>query len=138
MGSSSLPVISHSSVGVEHSARGCSRWWEGSSGLTGQLPPASSWAAPRQLGNKTTQRKRPALKLGCWNVHTMLTGLSGDIRDIDDLRKTAVINNELLRLDVDIAALQETRLADSGTLKEKDYTFYWQGKAPDSMVWLLQ
>ncbi|XP_066294596.1 craniofacial development protein 2-like [Branchiostoma lanceolatum] len=32
------------------------------------------------------------------------------------------------RLNVDIAALQETRLADSGTLKEQDYTFYWQGK----------
>ena len=29
---------------------------------------------------------------------------------------------------MDIATLQETRLADSGTLKEKDYTFFWQGK----------
>ena len=45
-----------------------------------------------------------------------------------DSRKTAVINNELLRLNVDIATLKETRLADSGALKEKDYTFYWQGK----------
>ena len=33
-----------------------------------------------------------------------------------------------MRLNVDIATLQETRLADSGALKEKDYTFYWQGK----------
>ena len=41
---------------------------------------------------------------------------------------SAVINNELLRRNVDIATLQETRLADSGALKEKDYTFYWQGK----------
>ena len=30
-------------------------------------------------------------------------------------------------LNVDIATLLETRLADSGSLK-KDYTFYWQGK----------
>ena len=44
------------------------------------------------------------------------------------VKKTAVINNELLRLNVDIATLQETRLADSGALKEKDYTLYWQGK----------
>ena len=29
---------------------------------------------------------------------------------------------------MDIATLQETRLADSVALKEKDYTFYWQGK----------
>lgn len=51
--------------------------------------------------------------------------------DINDSRKTAVINDELKRLNVDIATLQETRLADSGTLKEKDYTFFWQGKGPD-------
>ena len=42
-----------------------------------------------------------------------------------------MINNELKRLNVDIAALQETRLADSGTLKEKDFTYYWQGKTSD-------
>ena len=46
-------------------------------------------------------------------------------------RKTAVINDELLRLKTDIAALQETRLADSGSLKEKDYTFYCQGKSAE-------
>ena len=58
----------------------------------------------------------------------MPTGLSASLQDIKDSRKTAVINDELKRLNVDIATLQETRLADSGTLKEKDYTFFWQGK----------
>ena len=58
-----------------------------------------------------------------------MTGLAADLKDISDTRKTAVINNELKRLDVDIVTLQETRLADSGTLREKDYTFFWQGKA---------
>ena len=33
-----------------------------------------------------------------------------------------------MRLHVDIATIQETRLADSVALKEKDYTFYRQGK----------
>ena len=61
----------------------------------------------------------------------MLSGLADDLRDIKDARKTAVINDELKRLEVDIASLQETRLADSGTLKEKDYTFFWHGKGPD-------
>ena len=61
----------------------------------------------------------------------MLPGLSQNLQDISDARKTAVINNELKRLHVDIAALQETRLADSGTLKEKDYTFFWQGKSSE-------
>ena len=74
-----------------------------------------------------SSQKRPALKLGTWNVRTMLTGISDDLRHIDDLRKTAVINNELTRLDVDIAALQETRLPETGSLRERDYTFYWHG-----------
>ena len=58
----------------------------------------------------------------------MLTGLSDNPKGISDSRKTAVINDELKRLHVEIATLQETRLPDSGSLKEKDYTFFWQGK----------
>ena len=58
----------------------------------------------------------------------MTTGLSASLPDIKDSRNSAVINDELKRLNVDIATFQETRLADSGTLKEKDYTFFWQGK----------
>ena len=61
----------------------------------------------------------------------MLTGLSNATDSISDIRKTASINNELLQLQVDIAALQETRLAESGSLKESDYTFFWQGKKED-------
>ena len=57
-----------------------------------------------------------------------MTGLSENIQNIGDTRKTAVINDELKRLNVDIATLPEARLADSGTLKEKDFTFYWQGR----------
>jgi len=38
-----------------------------------------------------------------------------------------VVDRELHRLKVDIAALQETRLADSGQVREEHYTFYWQG-----------
>ena len=61
----------------------------------------------------------------------MLTGLSKDIRDINGARKTAVISRELVRLKVDIAALQETRIAGCGSLTEKEYTFFWQGRDED-------
>ena len=65
------------------------------------------------LGNhKRNYQKRPVLKLGCWNVRTMTIGLSASLQDIKDSRKTAVINDELKKLNVDIATLQETRLAD--------------------------
>ena len=37
----------------------------------------------------------------------------------------------MLRLQVDIAALQETRLPDNGSLKEESYTFFWKGQSAD-------
>ncbi len=52
--------------------------------------------------------------------------LSNDLEAIFDVRKSAIISNELLHLD--IVALQETRVADTGCLKESDYTFLWHGK----------
>ena len=58
-------------------------------------------------------------------------GISETTKGISGTTKTAVINNELLRLQVDIATLQETRLAGSGTLKEKDYSFFCQGKSAE-------
>ena len=96
--------------------------------VTRRLLNAQTNVAP---GNKGKKIKRPPLKRGTWNVRTMMTGISENLLDINDSRKTAVINNELKRLNIDIATLQETRLADSGTLKEKECTFFWQGKGRD-------
>ena len=58
----------------------------------------------------------------------MCPGFNTDPDLITDLRQTAVIDRELSRLNIDVACLQETRLAESGSLKENNYTFYWQGK----------
>ena len=58
----------------------------------------------------------------------MTAGLSDDLQQIDATCKTAIIDAELHRLDIYIAALQETRLADNGSITEKHYTFFWQGK----------
>lgn len=58
----------------------------------------------------------------------MQPGQTTNLCEVDGLRKTAIIDKELLRLQVDIAALQETRLADSGSVKEENFTFYWKGK----------
>ena len=66
-----------------------------------------------------------ALRISSWNVRTMHTGLSDSLDHIDDFRKTAIIDRELDRLNVDISALQEIRLADCGSLKEQNYTFFW-------------
>lgn len=58
----------------------------------------------------------------------MCPGLTDDLQAIHDAHKTAVIDRELYRLNIDIAALQETRLSGNGPLKEKHYISIWQGK----------
>ena len=51
----------------------------------------------------------------------MCPGLGNIDLDKDGkLRKTARIDAELTRLNVDIAVLQETRLAEQGSVKEKN------------------
>ena len=61
----------------------------------------------------------------------MCPGYKGNPQAMDDLRKTTVIDRELHRLSIDIAALQETRLEDNGYLREQNYTFFWQEKRAD-------
>ena len=73
-------------------------------------------------------KKLPALRITSWNVRTITAGLSDDLQKIDAARKAAIIDAELHRLDIDIEALHETRLADNGSLTEMHYTFFWQQK----------
>lgn len=58
----------------------------------------------------------------------MLSGMDDDLCNIKNVRKTAIIDTELHRLSADIVALQETRLAGQGSIREKNYTFFWHGK----------
>ena len=138
-------------------ATGCLRRWEGSfypidrfrppqaeQPLVSKVPirhglSASTgvWSLQRQLnkridkpppGKQKNAKKMPALRIASWNVRTMCPGLSNDLQQINDSRKTAIIDSELDRLNIDIATLQETRLAENGSLKEQRYTFFWQGK----------
>ena len=67
----------------------------------------------------------------------MTTGMDTDIDNTSDARKTAIINNETLCLKVDIAALQETRLACQSSTKEKYFMFFWHGKSVGNMVLAL-
>lgn len=48
-----------------------------------------------------------------------------------EARKTAVIDTELQLRNVNIAALQETRLTGAGSIKESNCTFYWFGMPDD-------
>ena len=72
---------------------------------------------------------KSCLKIGTWNIRTLLPGSNTQLTKLTDVRRTAVIDMELARLNLDIVALQETRFPESGSLREKNYTFFWQGKA---------
>ena len=61
----------------------------------------------------------------------MQTGMSDNLQDLNDIPKTNIIDRELKRLNIDIAALQETRLADFGSVTKRNYTFFWQGLKGD-------
>lgn len=66
----------------------------------------------------------------------MCPGLSDDLQQVDDARKTAIIDHELSRLNIDIAALQETRIPSKGTIhcSGKD----WSLMSTDSTALVLQ
>lgn len=50
------------------------------------------------------------MKLGTWNVRTVFQGvLDQDITNSNTIRKTSIMDRELSLLNVDTAALQETR-----------------------------
>lgn len=67
------------------------------------------------------------LCIASWNMSSMPTELTDGISNTD-VHKTALIDSELSRLNTDIAALQETRLPEYGSLCEISCTFFWQGK----------
>ncbi|XP_047111665.1 uncharacterized protein LOC124788438 [Schistocerca piceifrons] len=65
------------------------------------------------------------MTIGTWNVRTLL-----DVNNYRPERRTALITQELARLDIDIAALSETRLSGEGHISEvrSGYTIFWKGK----------
>ena len=71
---------------------------------------------------KKKHTKSLPLWIGTWHVRAMRAGLDNMDLSHGHIRKTAVIR-ELSRLNRDIVALQETRIAGSGSLKEQNYTF---------------
>ena len=49
----------------------------------------------------------------------MTPGFSDNLQEIDNVCKTAVIDMQLSRLQMDIVALQEMKLPEIGSVKEK-------------------
>ncbi len=79
----------------------------------------------RARGAHVTRGQNRKMKIGCWNVRTLLDFGRTDRPE----RRTAIVARELARLNLDIVALAETRFPDEGSLRENDgYTFFWKGR----------
>ncbi|KAI8479746.1 hypothetical protein Bbelb_425490 [Branchiostoma belcheri] len=69
------------------------------------------------------------INIACWNVRTLCPGFNTLPSAETPTRKTAILDCELARLNIDICALSETRLSDSGYIREEEYTVFWRGLA---------
>ena len=92
------------------------------------------------LSVKVLSRQGPPVSMGVWSLGSSpdkWTEILHQDKQNKMLRRcqpfelqagTAIIDREFSRHNVDIASFQETRLAANVSLREKDYTFFWQGK----------
>ena len=101
---------------------------------SGHLSQVYSNCCTKQLQEKYKETSTEVWVLECL---PMMTGLSTDLQTISDVWKTAIINSELLHLQIDIAVLQETPLAEFSCLRYSDYTFFWQGKKKEDYANLV-
>ena len=74
---------------------------------------------PSTVENQQGRRRRQLLTIAQWNVRTLLDRPE---------RRTALVAMALAKYNIDIAALCETRLSESGSFNELEYSFFRSGK----------
>lgn len=72
---------------------------------------------------KEKKCKTTSFTLGTWNVQTLLDNIKAERPE----QHTALVTRELVRYNIDVAALSETCLPGVRQLSEKGYTFFWSG-----------
>lgn len=67
-----------------------------------------------------------ALTIACWNIRSL--GVTSDLES-NMPRKSGILDRELDRLGISIAAISETWLTGCGSIREENYTIFWSGYA---------
>ncbi|XP_026502255.1 craniofacial development protein 2-like, partial [Terrapene carolina triunguis] len=95
-------------------------------GFNRPAKPASRGWQFNPICGRNQKKKLRKLTIGVWNVRTLMDREAVARPE----RRTALIARELVRYNIDITALSETRLPGEGFLSEPGggYTFFWKGK----------
>ena len=77
---------------------------------------------PSTVENQLGRRRRQLLTIAQWNLRTLLDRQAADRPE----RRTTLVTMELVKynIDIDIAALCETRFSESGSLNDLEYSFF--------------
>ena len=70
-------------------------------------------------GKSARKKRRQLLTIAQWNVRTLLDRETADRPET----RTALVAMELVKYNIDIAALCETRFSESGSLNDLEYVF---------------
>ena len=79
---------------------------------------------PNRIQSKTYAKERYKINICCWNVRTLLDLPSSKRPE----RRTALVSRELGRLNIDIAALSDTRLAEDQLIEKKIRILHFLGR----------
>lgn len=85
--------------------------------------PSQSDLRGRVSAQTNHRKKKKSFNFAAWNIRTLQDTDTSNHAE----RRTATISHELKRLNIDIAALSETRLLEEGSLTDGSYTFFWKG-----------
>ena len=87
----------------------------------------------KRIANCAPDNSKMKTEIGHVERGAKTPDFSDDLQEVNDARRTAVIDRELSRLQMDIVALQETRLPETGSVRERNFTLFWQGKPSDEV-----
>ena len=101
--------------------------WHVLSGVRPLFVPRESVASilypPSTVENQPGRRRRQLLTIAQWNVRNLPDREGADRPEW----RTALVAMELVKYNIDIAALRETRLSESGSLNDLEYSLFWSG-----------
>ena len=112
-------------AGSIHEMYNCTNHYTGSAVARVTKDRAARPQLPSTVENQLERRiRRQQLTVGQWNVRTLFDREAADRPE----RRTTLVAMELVKYNIDIAAVCETKFSESGSLNDLEHCFFWSGK----------